>query len=117
LRLITPADVIGCGVEDPWRLLYLFGQEDYAKGGGASPFLGVHGDTGEIMGLDVEREASKMFLLNSNIDRYIRTFQKFDEVLRLKTLAPRHLPEALREIDGDTFQHGEWRLLCDYIMQ
>ena len=50
-------------LEPEWSALDLFGEEDYAEGGGASPFLGVHRSSGKIFGLDVERDSSEMFLL------------------------------------------------------
>jgi hypothetical protein len=105
----------GCNIEDEWTTLYLFGQEGYANGGGGSSYLGVHQDTGEIYGLDVERDESQVFIFNSNIDRFIRTFQKIDEILRHATIAPEVLFRELREIDPDAFQNSEWRDFCGYV--
>jgi hypothetical protein len=115
LRPIAPTDLNGCNIEDEWTTLYIFGQEDYADGGGASPYLGVHLDTGEICGLDVERDESQVFILNSNVDRFIRTFQKIDEMLRHTPVAPEVLFRALTGIDPDAFQHSEWRDASSYI--
>src|SRR5216117_2705717 len=81
LQPLLASEVNG-DLEPEWSALDLFGEEDYAEGGGASPFLGVHRSSGQIFGLDVERESSQMFLLNSDDDRFIRTFLLFDEVVR-----------------------------------
>ena len=115
LRPIAPTDLSGCGIEDEWTTLYLFGEEDYADGGGASPYLGVHRDTGSICGLDVEREESHVFILNSNVDRFIRSFQKIDEMLRHTPVVSGMLSRALMEIDPDVFQHSEWRDFSSYV--
>jgi hypothetical protein len=113
LRPITNADVAGGVIENSWTALYLFGLQNYD--GGASAYLGVHRDTGEICGLDVEREKSQVFLLNSDIDRFIRTFQRTDELLRSASLAPGALSRELRVIDPDAFQRSDWRDFADYI--
>jgi hypothetical protein len=73
LRRLEPSD-IGGPLEEGWSALLLFGEYDYSDGGGASGYLGVHEDTGEVYGLDVERSSSPMFFFNSDVDRFIRTF-------------------------------------------
>lgn len=113
LRPITAVDEIGCEIEESWTALYLFGEQRYD--GGASPFLGVHRNTGEICGLDVEREKSQVFLLNSDVEKFIRTFRRFDELLRGSSLAPGVLSRELRTIDPDAFQRSDWRDFADYI--
>jgi hypothetical protein len=115
LRPIAPTDLSGCDIEDEWTTLFLFGEEDYADGGGASSYLGVHRDTGEICGLDVEREESQVFILNSNVDRFIQTFQKIDEMLSHTPVASGILSRALMKIDPDAFQHSEWRKFSSYV--
>ena len=115
LRPVAPTDLNGCSIAAEWTTLYLFGEEDYAGGGGTSPYLGVHRDTGEVFGLDVEREESQVFILNSNVDRFIRTFQKIDELLRRAPVVSGMLSRALMEIDPDAFQHSEWRDFFSYV--
>jgi hypothetical protein len=102
-------------IEPEWTSLYLFGEEDFADGGGASPYLGVHQDSGEIYGLDVEREESQVFLLNSNADKFIQTFQTVEEMLRNMPVAPGTLSKALQGIDPVVFQRSEWRDLVGYV--
>lgn len=115
LHPVTPNDVNCFGIENDWTLVLLFGEQDFANGGGARPYLGVHRDSGEIFGLDVEREESQVFLLNSNIDRFIRTVQTFGELLR-QTPVPRNmLSNALREIDPFAFKHSEWQYFSSHV--
>ena len=110
-------DVVGSAVEEQWTSLRIFGEEDYAEGGGASPYLGVHSESGEIFGLDLEREMSQMFLLNSDIDRFILTFLVLDRVLRLGGPPEAQIGARLEQIDPGVFEHSEWRLLSDYVTQ
>jgi hypothetical protein len=117
LRPIVAVDVAGGAVEEQWASLRIFGEEDYAEGGGASPYLGVHSESGEIFGLDVEREISQMFLLNSDIDRFIQTFLALDRVLRTGGPPDAQIGERLEQIDPGAFAHSEWRLLSDYVTQ
>lgn len=113
LRPIMAVDMIGGDIEMSWTALYLFGLQNYD--GGASPYLGVHRNTGEICGLDVERKKAHVFLFNSNIDRFIRTFQRIDESLRGASPAPGVLSRELRTIDPDAFQRSNWRDFADFI--
>lgn len=111
---VQPSELL-CDIEPEWARIRLFGEQDYAEGGGASPFLGVHEETGWILGLDVEREASSIYVLNSTIDGFIETFLLFDGVLtrahpQLETLAL-----AAHRIDPSAFPDSEWKSFCDYI--
>ena len=102
-------------IEEHWISLRIFGEEDCGEGGGASPYLGVHSESGEIFGLDVERERSHMFLLNSNIDRFIQTFLALDRALRVEGRPNARIAEHLRQIDPTAFERSEWRFLANYI--
>lgn len=115
LREIEDRDLNGCDIPEEWTVLRLFGDEDYAEGGGASPFLGVHVETGEIYGLDVERDSAEMFLLNSNVETFIATFQLFDRALRERTLPPGEIASRAEALDPASFRVGEWSDLADYI--
>jgi hypothetical protein len=90
--------------------LRIFGREDFAEGGGASPYLGVHLESGKVFGLDVERQRMQMFLLNSNVDRFIRTFLLLDQTLRLGEPSQEQILVRLSKIDPDAFERSEWRL-------
>jgi hypothetical protein len=82
LRPLGPSDVVGCDLEREWRTLWVFGEQDFADGGGACPYICVHGDNGRIYGLDVERSSDHMFLFNFNADGFVRTFTVLDGALR-----------------------------------
>jgi hypothetical protein len=112
---LLDSDLNGGDIDAQWTVLDLFGEEDYAEGGGASPLLGVHRETGQIFGLDVERESSQMFLLNSDADRFIRTFLLFDDVLRAGKLPAGDVAKRAREVDPGTFQGSEWQELAEYL--
>jgi hypothetical protein len=96
-----------------WRQMLIFGEEDFAEGGGASPLLTVHAQTGVILGLDVDREQSSVFLLNSSIPAFIETFLLFDNVLKAGGTAPSGLRDRIQAVDPESFERSEWRGLID----
>src|SRR5262245_15661854 len=57
-----------------WLDLLIFGDYDFAEGGGANPFLGIHRVDGRVLGLDVERNGEATFLINSSIHHFIHSF-------------------------------------------
>src|SRR5258708_6735495 len=84
LKPVMPSDFnTATVIEREWTSLQIFGGYDYAEGGGATPFLGVHSESGAVFGLDAELEASQMFFFNSDVDRFIRTFLALDRALGL----------------------------------
>lgn len=92
--------------------LFPFGEQDYAEGGGAHPWLCVRGRDGAVVGYDLER-IEPVFLLNTSIDRFIATFQLFDR--RLGS-APQRVPDLeslTRSIDPEAYPTSEWRLLLE----
>jgi hypothetical protein len=115
LKPLSQSEIHGT-IEKDWTTLYLFGERDYAEGGGASPFLGISSTSGEILGLDVERDSGCRFLLNSDIESFIKTFEVFDRVLRLGTTALDSLSSSAIEIDPRAFQRSEWALLLDHLV-
>jgi hypothetical protein len=117
LHPVTTTDVVGDTVEEQWTSLRIFGQQDYAEGGGASPYLTVDADTGEIFGLDVERTTSQLFLLNSNIDRFIQTFLALDRMLHLGGLPDADIAARLKTIDPDAFERSDWRVISDHVTE
>jgi hypothetical protein len=104
-------------IEKEWTSLRIFGGYDYAEGGGANPFLGVHSESGAVFGLDAELQASQMFLFNSDVDRFIQTFLALDRTLRLGGRPDAQIAEKLKEIDPGVFGQSEWRSLVDYVTQ
>jgi hypothetical protein len=117
LRCITAGGIIGGTIEEEWRSLRMFGEDDYAEGGGAKTYLGVHIETGKVFGLDLERQSSQMFLLNSDVERFIQTFLALDQALRPGIPAQPQIAERLNEIDPGAFEHSEWRIFSDHIMR
>jgi hypothetical protein len=110
LKPVMPCDFNSATIiEEEWTSLRIFGENDYS-------FLGIHWQSCEVFRLDVEQDTSQIFLLNSDIDRFIRTFLTLDRVLGSGG-APAHIAERLREIDPGAFERSEWRLLSDYVTQ
>jgi len=115
LRVVTEDEILG-GIDKQWQTLYLFGEEDVSEGGGARPFLGVELNDGKVYGLDVERDRSPMFLLNSDIDRFVKTFRLFDEAIRYRRISIPDLLPLATAIDPDAYAASEWRILADYLL-
>jgi len=115
LQPLSASEIHGA-MEPDWATLYPFGMQDYAEGGGASPFLGVDGISGEVRGLDVERDSSCLFLLNSNVEAFIETFTLFDRALRLGTASVNSLPSAAAEIDQQVFERSDWAKLLGFLL-
>jgi hypothetical protein len=115
LRTIEPTDIVGRDTQGSWGDLFLFGDQDYADGGGARPFLAVHRHTGEIVGFDVERESSQIYLLNSTVDAFIQTFEQLNELFRSERAIVSRLSDVLMEIDPQAFPKSDWRELIDEI--
>lgn len=109
-----PNDTVGSADED-WFNLLIFGEYDYAEGGGAHPWLGIHQANGFVYGLDPKR-AVPMFLLNSSIERFIRTFRFLDESLSRGKQLPLDLEARVRELDPEAYPESDWRSLVDYLM-
>jgi len=115
LRPIQSNEIL-CRIEKKWLDLYLFGEEDFAEGGGARQFVGVDEKSGRILGLDVERDRAQLYLLNSDIECFIGTFLVFDEALRRKTIPLRRVASAAYEIDPVAFRRSDWRLLANHLL-
>jgi hypothetical protein len=101
--------------EKEWFDLLIFGEYDYAEGGGASPWLGISKKDGIIYGLDLERE-NALFLLNSSIERFIRIFHLLNEFLGEGKRLPLDVEARVRAIDPEAYPTSDWRLLVDYLI-
>ena len=115
LRPLTVSDTNGFEIPQEWQSLCLFGEQNYAEGGGATPYLGIHIDTGQVFALDVESESSPLSLLNSDIDKFISTFDVFDRAVRQATLQIEQVAGLVEEIDPIAFADSEWVGLIDAI--
>jgi SUKH-4 immunity protein len=100
---------------EDWRELLIFGEEDVGEGGGARPLLCVHGQTGEVFGLDIERPEAARYFLNSSMAAFVDTFLVFDRALTggQQTVS---LTQAVRAADPDVFERSDWRSLADYVL-
>jgi hypothetical protein len=111
----TAIDLVSGAVDPSWSELFVFGEEHFD--GGASPALAIHVPTGEVRGLDVEREASPVFLLNSGIRPFIETIRVLDRALRLRDLPARDVAPLLEAIDPAAFRRSEWRDLTTALVE
>ncbi len=102
-----------------WRSILLFGEQDYASGGGASPLVGVHQDSGEILGLDLERDDEPIFFFNTDVDAFVRSFVILDAMLRERGGTPLlALKEQLEAADPSGWtKRSDWRLLAEHVLE
>jgi hypothetical protein len=105
----TTMDAIGHAVDPDWSSLYLFGEEYYD--GGASPVLGIQLPSGEVRGLDLERDRAPVFFLNSGAREFVDTINALDRTLRLGALPAGELRSVLASIDPAGFPRSEWQPL------
>ena len=103
-------------IEPEWASLFVFGEQSFAEGGGARPFLGIERGTGHVLGLDVERESSCLFLYNSDLDRFIQTFEILDGAIRSGTPPLHTLSTRAARIDV-AFAESEWARLLGYLAE
>lgn len=94
--------------------LALFGEQDYADGGGARPLLGIDTHTGEVVGLDPERD-SCLYLLNTNLEAFIRMFTLFDNFVRLRRGTVAELSSGARAIEPSAFDRSAWAMLLELL--
>jgi hypothetical protein len=92
--------------------LLVFGEQDFAEGGGARPWLCVRKSDGWVYGFDPDREAPA-FLLNSSAERFIATFALLDAHLGKNEPLPPDCESRLREIDPEAYPSSDWRLLVE----
>jgi hypothetical protein len=92
-----------------WRELLVFGEYDYAEGGGAHPFLGIRGSDGAVFGLDFERDKKPLFLLNSGLSAFVDTFEVLDEHLRKGRALPEDVEKRLRDADQPAYARSDWK--------
>ena len=106
---------LNCEPEPSWTELLIFGEYDYAAGGGASPLLGVRATDGAVYGLDLEREGGELFALNSSVEQFIETFLFLNGHLGSGAALRLDAEEKLRTIDPKAFPASEWRALLEAV--
>jgi len=114
LQRVTDRDVVGGPVPEDWCDYGVIGREDYAEGGGASPWIAIRERDGYVCGLDIERDGETTFIYNSSLDRFIATFDLLDKHLRDERL-PSVLSSRVEALDPEAFAVSEWRHLIDYV--
>jgi hypothetical protein len=98
-----------------WRALLVFGEYDYAEGGGANPFLGIRKTDGAVYGLDFERDRKQMFLLNSDLDAFVATFAALDAHLAKGRRLPDDIERRLRAIDRTAYDRSDWKGFVGFV--
>jgi hypothetical protein len=115
LQRVTDSDVVGGPVPEEWSDCGLIGSEDFAEGGGASPWIAIRERDGFVCGLDIERDGETTFIYNSSLDRFIATFNLLDGYLRVERDLPLDLLSRFEVLDPEAFVVSEWRNLIDYV--
>jgi SUKH-4 immunity protein len=92
--------------------LLVFGEQDFAEGGGAFTWLCVRKRDGSVVGFDPEL-ANPIFLLNSSIERFVATFRLLNEYLAENEPLPAECESRLQAIDPETYSTSDWRLLVE----
>ena len=98
-----------------WADLYLFGEMNFAEGGGSRTLLAVHVESLEILGLDVERPSSILFF-STSARAFVRTFDLFCHVLRLGADLDKLQVQA-QMIDPTGFSKSQWKLLAEHLIE
>lgn len=104
-------------LQPKWLDLLIFGEYDYAEGGGANPFLGVRRTDGAVYGLDFERDKAPMFLLNSSLEAFVETFELLDGCLAKKHPLPSGVESLLRKIDPKAFAKSDWKAFVRFVLE
>jgi hypothetical protein len=104
-----PDDVQKFG-DSTWSDLLVFGEYDYAEGGGARALLCVRESDGSVCGLDLERDVA-IFPLNSSADKFAATFQLLDNYLAHDRPLPTDCESRVRSIDASLEPSSDWLLL------
>jgi hypothetical protein len=116
MRPLTVEEVSGWAIPIEWGAIYLFGEQDFSTGGGASPFVGIHIETGQICGLDVERDdGSSVYLFNTSVSQFIEVFLLLNSILSQQVPLPNDLAERIQKADPEAFTKSEWRDAVKYM--
>lgn len=115
LKPVSTADLFR-RLEPEWARIYVFGDRVTVNGGGSRSLLGIQQGTGGVYGLDPERKASPLYLLNSNAEAFIDTFLLFDRMLRSVPTSLEALRAEAEHIDPTAFAEGAWRGLADRLL-
>lgn len=115
LRYVEERDQVGGPVPGERDGCRIFGMCDYDEGGGASPWISIRERDGFVCGLDIERTESTIFIFNSSLDRFIRTFELLDHYLRTGASLPPELRSQIQAVDSEIFELSDWRETIDFL--
>jgi hypothetical protein len=102
-------------LEPGWLELLIFGEYDYAEGGGAQPFLGVERKNGVVYALDFERD-QPLAILNSGLEAFVKTFEAIDAHLAKSSRLPRQIGETLQTIDPAVYESSDWKKFVGFVL-
>jgi hypothetical protein len=102
-------------LEPEWLELLIFGEYDYAEGGGAHPFLGVHRKSGVVYALDFERD-TPLVILNSGLEAFVKTFEAIDADLTKPAQLPRQIGKTLKVIDPSVYDRSDWKSFVTFVL-
>ena len=114
LRRPSEADVVGGPIPAEWCACLLIGEYNWADGGGARPWIAVGENDGKVYGLDIERSEETVFLFNSTLDQFIRTFTLLDRYFREGIGSLSDCLSGAEALDAIAFPSSEWRALLEY---
>jgi hypothetical protein len=108
-RQLNESDIVGGPLPIEWSNHLVFGEYDFADGGGASPWVAVQKDHGSVWGLDIERTPETKVCFNSSINRFISTFQVLNKYLCSGKSLTKDLIQQVNDFDPDVFPASAWQ--------
>ena len=99
----------------PSNELLVFGEQDFAEGGGAHPWLCARMPDGWICGFDPDNDDDPVFLLNSSAERFVATFRVLNEYLASGAPLPPDCSTRLQAIDPEAYPSSDWRELAEHL--
>ena len=92
--------------------LLVFGEQDYAEGGGSRSWLCVRERDGAVYGFDPGLE-EPLVLLNSSVPQFVATFRTLDGYLSKDEAVPPDCDGRLCGLDPESYPSSDWRLLVE----
>jgi hypothetical protein len=87
----------------------VFGDWDYAEGGGDTVFLIVRRNDGSVFGVDGGRDVP-FSLLNTSLQSFINTFCLLDEYFAHSQPIPADLDSSARDLDPTAYPESRWHI-------
>lgn len=112
LRTLQDGEIYG-EVPAAWRNLWIFGEDDFAEGGGANCQYVIDGADGRILCLETEMDS--LVPWNSDAGRFIKSFALVDRLMRQKDITPEAAADAVRAIDPEVYESSRWSQLLGHL--